>query len=52
MTHPICVAFRQTYDLATPEIITYAARWLACKKPSRRFTSALADDGGRRWGCG
>jgi hypothetical protein len=41
------VAFRQTYSVGTPEIITYAARWLACTIPCRRFTGTLADDGAR-----
>jgi hypothetical protein len=44
---PLHVAFRLTYGVDTPEIITYAAQWLAYTFPCRRFTAALADDGAR-----
>jgi hypothetical protein len=39
----IRVAFRDTYGVGTPEIITYAAQWLACTLPCRRFILILAD---------
>ena len=41
------VAFRETYGVGTLDEITYAARWLACTIPCRRFTGTLADDGAR-----
>jgi hypothetical protein len=40
-------AFRQTYGVGVPENITYAAQWLACTLPCRRFTLTLADAGAR-----
>lgn len=40
---PSRIAFRATYRVGTPEIITYAAQWLACTLPCRRFTATLAD---------
>jgi len=39
----IRVAFRDTYGVGTPEIITYAAQWLAYTLPCRRFADTLAD---------
>ena len=39
----IHVAFRQTYGVGTPEILTYAAQWLAYTLPCRRFAGTLAD---------
>jgi len=44
---PIHIAFRQCYGVGAPEIITYAAQWLACTLPCRRFTDTLADDAAR-----
>ena len=43
----IHVAFHQGYGVGTPEIITYAAQWLAYTIPCRRFTDTLADAGAR-----
>ncbi len=40
---PVCVAFHDTYGVGTPENFTYAAQWLACTLPYRRFTGTLAD---------
>jgi hypothetical protein len=36
-----------TYRVGTPETFTYAAQWLACTIPCRRFTGTLTDDGAR-----
>jgi hypothetical protein len=36
------VAFRVTYRVGTLRNITFAARWLACTLPCRRFAGALA----------
>jgi hypothetical protein len=44
---PIRVAFRVTYRVGTPEIITCAAQWLAYTLPYRRFTGTLAGAGAR-----
>ena len=44
---PYRVAFRVSYRVGTLEINTYAAQWLACTLPCRRFTGALTDDGAR-----
>jgi len=41
------IAFHDTYGVGTPEIITYAAQWLACTLPCRRFTLILADASAR-----
>jgi hypothetical protein len=41
------VAFHESYRVGTPEKITYAAQWLACTLPCRRFTDTLADAGAR-----
>jgi hypothetical protein len=38
------VAFHETYRVGTPEIITYAAQWLACTLPCRRFADILTDN--------
>jgi hypothetical protein len=43
----IRIAFRQTYGVGTPQIITYAAHWLAYTLPCRRFADTLAGDGAR-----
>jgi len=43
----IRVAFRSTYGVGTPDKITYAAQWLACTIPCRRFADILADGGAR-----
>jgi hypothetical protein len=43
----VCVAFHDSYRVSTPEKITYAAQWLACTLPCRRFTDTLADAGAR-----
>jgi hypothetical protein len=39
----VCIAFHDTYGVGTPERITYAAQWLACTLPYRRFAGTLAD---------
>jgi hypothetical protein len=44
LTH---IAFHSTYGVGTPEIITYAAQWLACTIPCRRFADALTDANAR-----
>jgi hypothetical protein len=41
------VAFRVSYRVGTLGNITFAAQWLACTIPCRRFTDALTDDGAR-----
>jgi hypothetical protein len=37
------VAFRESYRVGTPEIITFAAQWLAYTLPCRRFADTLAN---------
>ena len=39
---PVRVAFHVTYGVGTPEKNTYAAQWLACTLPCRRFADVLA----------
>ena len=41
------VAFRDTYSVGTLRDITFAAQWLACTLPCRRFTDILTDAGAR-----
>jgi hypothetical protein len=41
------VAFRDTYGVGTPRFITFAAQWLACTIPCRRFADTLAGDRAR-----
>ena len=43
----IHVALRQSYGVGTLGNITFAARWLACTIPCRRFTGTLTGDGAR-----
>ena len=40
---PVRVAFRQRNSVGTREEPTFAARWLACALPYRRFADLLAD---------
>lgn len=44
-TVSVHVAFHDSYREGTPEKITYAAQWLACTLPCRRFTNTLANAG-------
>jgi hypothetical protein len=44
---PIRVAFHVTYRVGTRDKITYAAQWLACTIPCRRFTGTLTGDSAR-----
>lgn len=44
---PVRVAFRNENSVGTRDSSSFAARWLACAHPYRRFTPALADDGAR-----
>jgi hypothetical protein len=37
------VAFRETYLVGTLRFNTFAAQWLACTLPCRRFADILAD---------
>ncbi len=41
------VAFRVSYRVGTPGIITFAAQWLAYTLPCRRFADTLADANAR-----
>jgi hypothetical protein len=42
-----CAAFRNSYGVGTLRKITFAAQWLACTPPCRRFTASLTDDSAR-----
>jgi hypothetical protein len=44
---PVRVAFRFENSVGTQDNSSFAAQWLACAHPCRRFTAALADDGAR-----
>jgi hypothetical protein len=44
---PVRVAFRQRNSVGTREEPTFAARWLACTLPCRRFADALASTDAR-----
>jgi hypothetical protein len=37
------VAFHNTYSVGTPNKITFAAQWLACTIPCRRFANILTN---------
>jgi len=41
LTH---VAFRQRYGVGAQDDVDFAAQWLACAIPCRRFADALADN--------
>ncbi len=40
---PIRVAFRQQYGVGAQDDVDFAAQWLACAIPYRRFACILAD---------
>ena len=44
---PTRVAFRHENSVGTRDSSSFAAQWLACACPYRRFTPALTDDGAR-----
>jgi hypothetical protein len=44
---PVRVAFRHENSVGTRDSSSFAAQWLACALPYRRFTPALAGDGAR-----
>jgi hypothetical protein len=44
---PVHIAFRQRNSVGTREEPTFAARWLACAIPCRRFANALAGTNAR-----
>jgi hypothetical protein len=44
---PVRVAFRVPNGVGTRDCCTFAARWLACALPCRRFAGALAGDAAR-----
>jgi hypothetical protein len=44
---PARVAFRSENGVGTRDNSSFAAQWLACAHPYRRFTPALASDGAR-----
>jgi hypothetical protein len=44
---PARVAFRRDDSVGTRDNVTFAAQWLACALPCRRFTPVLADNGAR-----
>lgn len=39
---PVRVAFRESDDVGTRNMISYAAQWLACTYPCQRFELHLA----------
>lgn len=41
---PARVAFRFCYSVGTRDYFPFAAQWLACTSPCRRFAATLADD--------
>src|SRR5271165_5641305 len=41
------VAFHETYGVGALRFITFAAQWLACTIPCRRFVDILADAAAR-----
>jgi hypothetical protein len=45
---PVCIAFRQENGVGTRKEVTFAARWLACAYPCRRFACPLAGTCARR----
>src|SRR5208337_883038 len=44
---PVCVAFRNEKSVGARNIQYFAAQWLACALPYRRFASPLARDDAR-----
>lgn len=44
---PVRIAFRDLKRVGTQEMISFAAQWLACTLPCRRFVPTLADDNAR-----
>ena len=44
---PGCIAFRYTDSVGTRNEFSFAAQWLACTLPCRRFADILADAGAR-----
>ena len=44
---PARFAFRNENSVGTRDSSSFAAQWLTCAHPYRRFTPALADDGAR-----
>jgi hypothetical protein len=41
---PTRVTFRFCYSVGTRDYFPFAAQWLACTSPCRRFAATLADD--------
>ena len=41
---PVRIAFRQENGVGTQKKADFAAQWLACAIPCRRFADALADN--------
>ena len=46
-TAPVRVAFRIANGVGARDLCTFAAQWLACALPCRRFAGALTGDGAR-----
>jgi hypothetical protein len=46
-TAPVRVAFRAANGVGARDFCTFAAQWLACALPCRRFAAALAGDDAR-----
>jgi hypothetical protein len=44
---PVRVAFRPFHSVGTRNLVSFAAQWLACALPYRRFARTLADTGAR-----
>ena len=44
---PVRVAFRDLKRVGTRDMTSFAAQWLACALPCRRFAATLADAGAR-----
>ena len=40
---PVRLAFRQQNGVGTQDVVDFAAQWLACAIPCRRFADILAD---------
>ena len=44
---PVCVAFRPFNSVGARNHVSFAAQWLACALPHRRFACTLAGTGAR-----
>jgi hypothetical protein len=44
---PVCIAFRDLKRVGTRDKTSFAAQWLACALPCRRFDVTLTDNAAR-----